>query len=829
MARGRVLKVTILGDASSLDKAFGKAQSAGSKAAKGIAVGAGAAAAAIAGVGIAAAKTATGFESSMSKIVGLVGIAADEVEGMKERTLELAGETARAPQELADALFFITSAGLRGAEAMDALEASAKAASAGLGATQDVAFAAVSAVNAYGAENLNAAQAVDILTNTVRQGNVEAADVAGVLGNVIPIASELGISFDQVGASLAAMTRLGADAASSATSLNSIMTALVKPTSEAEQQLAAVGLSSAELRRQVREEGLLSVLTTLKDSFGENEVAMSNVFGNVRALRGVLNLVGSNAEVTEQIFSSLADSTGTLDEAFGAASQTAEFKFNQAMAKLQAQLVEAGARILPKIIEAMDEFLPAVEAMIPAIGDLIVSLLQFGESVMPLVVGTVETLAPAIENLAAGIEVLTAGTIFAGIEAGNFSAQAKLMAEEIANGRDKTSAFITAVDALQMSGELTREKLDELREAAGLNNEEFLQGTKRAFEITSEFDNVNDGTLVLIDTVQELTKTQEKANLERAHAAEAAKLTAQAEAFFAEEAAKAAEAAEETAESMGTEELAAEELSAALDDATESQESLTDVVRKAADPVFNAVSALTGYQEKLAEVDEDGKRTAEEQLALAEAALDVGAAFEELDPTTAEQALEAIGVALDTDTESVAGLLEEFGIFRDEAGGLGTGISDGIIQGIGDLKGRMSRKLKEVDESIAETRMRLKMQSPSKVVADKLGRPISEGVALGIEQGAPAIGDALGDVARQVEGATIGAPAVGAGVAAGAAAGAAAMVAIDEVTLAAFARILNEIIEDREVPPVTIEATTDADPEDIALALGRALRVRGDV
>ncbi len=828
MARGRVLKVTILGDASSLDKAFGKAQSAGSKAAKGIAVGAAAAATAIAGVGIAAVKTATGFESSMSKIVGLVGIAADEVEGMKERTLELAGETARAPQELADALFFITSAGLRGSEALDALEVSAKAASAGLGATQDVAFAAVSAVNAYGAENLNAAQAVDILTNTVRQGNVEAADVAGVLGNVIPIAAEMGVSFDQVGASLAAMTRLGADAASSATSLSSIMSGLIKPTSEAEQALASVGTSSAELRSQLREEGLLQVLLTLKDRFGENEEAMSKVFGNVRALRGVLNLVGANAEVTEQIFGELANSTGTLDEAFEAASQTAEFKFNQAMAKLQVQLVDAGARILPKVIEAMEKFLPAVEAMIPAIGDLIVSLLDFGEKVMPLVVGAIEILGPAIENLALGIEVLTQGTIFAGIAAGNFSAQATVMAESISQGTDKVSAFRTAVDSLQMSGELTEEKLLELKEAAGLTNEEFLEGSKRALDITLELDEMNDGTLVLADTVQRLTKVQEKANIEQANAATAARLTAQAEAFFAEEAIKAAEAAEETAEAMDTETLAAESLSTALDEADESQKTLSETIRKTADPVFNAVDALTDYEAKLADIDEDGERSAEEQLELAKAALEVGDAFEQLDPTSSEQALEAIGAALDTDKEAVAGLLEEFGIFRDEAGSLGSGISDGIISGIGDLRGRMSRKLREVDESIADTRTRLKMQSPSQVTADLIGKPIAQGIALGIEQAAPEVGEALGGIARGVESATIGAPDVtGAQVSAGAG-GLAGAVALDEDTLIRFARILNEIIEDREVPPVTIEATTNADPEEIALTLGRALRVRGD-
>ncbi|BCV00221.1 MAG: hypothetical protein CM15mV33_840 [uncultured marine virus] len=63
-----------------------------------------------------------------------------------------ASETGRGPQELADAMFFIASAGLRGATAMEVLNASAKAAAIGLGQTKAVADAATSAVNAYGAE-----------------------------------------------------------------------------------------------------------------------------------------------------------------------------------------------------------------------------------------------------------------------------------------------------------------------------------------------------------------------------------------------------------------------------------------------------------------------------------------------------------------------------------------------------------------------------------------------------------------------------------------------------------------------------------------------------
>ena len=66
----------------------------------------------IVAAGGAALKMASDFESSMTKIQSLVGRSEEEVQGLTKSVLKLSGETARAPQELADAMFFITSAGI---------------------------------------------------------------------------------------------------------------------------------------------------------------------------------------------------------------------------------------------------------------------------------------------------------------------------------------------------------------------------------------------------------------------------------------------------------------------------------------------------------------------------------------------------------------------------------------------------------------------------------------------------------------------------------------------------------------------------------------------
>ena len=77
----------------------------------------------------------------------------------RESVLELGKTVPQGPQALADALYFVTSAGFEGEAALRVLEASARAAAAGLGETQTVANTVGSAVLVYGENVLSAERA----------------------------------------------------------------------------------------------------------------------------------------------------------------------------------------------------------------------------------------------------------------------------------------------------------------------------------------------------------------------------------------------------------------------------------------------------------------------------------------------------------------------------------------------------------------------------------------------------------------------------------------------------------------------------------------------
>jgi TP901 family phage tail tape measure protein len=302
-----------------------------------------------------AVQFSTQFEDSLAKIRGLVGVSAQQTAVFGEEIKKLGPAVGKAPIELADALYFITSAGIQGAKALEVLNASSKAAAAGLGETMTVADAVTSVLNAYGEGTYSSMQATDILTAAVREGKAEASSFAPALGKVLPVAAAFGLSFEDVAASVAALTRSGAEAGTSAIYLRQVLNTLLDPTQKAEVAMEAVGLSAGTIRERIQEGDLLGALESLNLAFDGNVESMAQVFGNVRALTAVFSLLGPNLESNRKIFQELNNTSGDTQKAFDEIAQTTGFKLNQASAQFQASLISIGDAMAP-VIQALATF-----------------------------------------------------------------------------------------------------------------------------------------------------------------------------------------------------------------------------------------------------------------------------------------------------------------------------------------------------------------------------------------------------------------------------------------------------------------------------------------
>ncbi len=312
--------------------------------------------------GGAATKFALDFDTTMRKTVALSDVTAEQIGGIRTQLLAMASEVGRGPQDLAEAFYFVASAGFKADEAMKVLEISAKASAAGMGTTQDVARVLGAAINAYGHENLTAAVAADELTAAVTDGSAEAGDYVAVLGRVVPAASALGVSFDQVVAAVAGMTNIGLSAEEATVGLNQVFISLLKPTSDAAAAMEEMGLSAAGLRTELREKGLLATLRTLDERFGSNEEASARVFGNVRALRTVTGLLALDTDQLNKIFGDTANSLGSLSQAYED-TEGPQRRIDRAMASLQASAISLGEDVLPQVVDVLESVTDGIKRL----------------------------------------------------------------------------------------------------------------------------------------------------------------------------------------------------------------------------------------------------------------------------------------------------------------------------------------------------------------------------------------------------------------------------------------------------------------------------------
>jgi TP901 family phage tail tape measure protein len=341
--------------------------------------------------GAASLKFGYDFDQAFQRISAISNASAKDIEAWKKQVLALSGETAQAPKELADALFFLASAGLKSSQIMPTLEAAAKASAVGLGETADIASILASALNAYSDSGLTAAAATDTLVAAVREGRAEPEEFAGALGRILPIASTIGVTFDQVTASLAALSNIGLDVNEGVTAMRGVFQALAAPGTMAAKAMESVGISAQEMLDVISEQGIIGALRTLHQAVKQNTTGtaeynnvMRQIVPNVRSLTGVFGLTVQEAKKVNDIFNSVRESTGSLDDAFETTAETASFQMNKSLNELSVTLTELGATTLPVAADALGTFTTGLQEG--------AAILGFGANIEDVLARTLELL-----------------------------------------------------------------------------------------------------------------------------------------------------------------------------------------------------------------------------------------------------------------------------------------------------------------------------------------------------------------------------------------------------------------------------------------------------
>lgn len=179
---------------------------------------------------------------------------------------DIAAEFGIMEAEILQAAYRAKSAGVETNEVLDALRASAVGAKAGVTDLGEAIGVVTGVTNAYGKENITAKQALDTMFVAVLKGDTDFKKLSATIGDIVPTASALGISFEEVTSAMAALTKSKIETSKAATGLRALLFALIRPTEDAAAVAKALGVEfSASAVRTHGLHGLLGKLVLRLD------------------------------------------------------------------------------------------------------------------------------------------------------------------------------------------------------------------------------------------------------------------------------------------------------------------------------------------------------------------------------------------------------------------------------------------------------------------------------------------------------------------------------------------------------------------------------------
>lgn len=256
-------------------------------------LGMGAAAAGVGGLVYNSADKAMSFEAQLSSIKALTGATADEMERLRTLSLKLGADTKYSALEAAQGFEELLKAGLSVEQVENGgAEAALNLATAGGLGLAEAAEIMSTAMNAFKADNMTAAQAANILAGTANASATGVSELKFSLAAVSAVASGVGMSFQDVNAALGLFANNGLKGSDAGTSLKTMLMNLIPDTKKATEEFARLGLLTEQgTSAFFNQEGHLKSLTEISDLLQKSMAGMTDE----QRLMSMQTMFGSDA------------------------------------------------------------------------------------------------------------------------------------------------------------------------------------------------------------------------------------------------------------------------------------------------------------------------------------------------------------------------------------------------------------------------------------------------------------------------------------------------------------------------------------------------------
>jgi len=322
--------------------------------------------------------------------------------------------------ESTQALYNAISAGIPPDNAVSFLKDASKLAIAGVTELDTAVSGLTTVLGGYNMETSEASKISDILFATMQNGKTTIGELSANIGKVTPLASELGISFEEVGAMFAVLTNKLGDGktAEAGTQIKAMIAELGKSGTKAAD--AFERLSGKGFSEFLKKGG--SVGEALKMMSKEAEASgtgLQNMFGSIEAGMGALVIASQNGENFANALDRISGGTGGVDKGFAEMQKTVARQMAQMKSLWDETMLKMGSALLPLINQVLPIFIGLIEAIPKMFGDSKVA----GDGMTAMIDGVVTAVKFAIKvlvSVVSGFKSFASILVFCGKQIGTF-------------------------------------------------------------------------------------------------------------------------------------------------------------------------------------------------------------------------------------------------------------------------------------------------------------------------------------------------------------------------------------------------------------------------
>ena len=384
-------------------------------------------------LGTAAVKTASDFDSAMSKVAAVSGATGDDLQALRDKAREMGSKTKFSASEAAEAMNYMAMAGWKTNDMLSGIDGIMNLAAASgedLATTSDI---VTDALTAFGLTAADSGHFADVLAAASSNANTNVSMLGESFKYCAPIAGALGFSCEDTAEALGLMANAGIKSTQSGTSMRSIMTALsgdVKFCSAAFGEMEIATSNSDGSMRSLSD--ILADCRVAFDQMSESEKASAaETLVGKNAMSGFLALMNAAPADIDKLSGAIANCDGTSLSMAETMQDNLAGQLTILKSQLEELAISFGEILMPvirDIITKIQGFVDKLNALDPATKQTIIKVGLMAAALGPLLIvvgktissiGSMMTFISKIPTMIAGAKTAfsTLGATIGGISA----------------------------------------------------------------------------------------------------------------------------------------------------------------------------------------------------------------------------------------------------------------------------------------------------------------------------------------------------------------------------------------------------------------------------